>query len=117
MRNRELSMGHARTLLAIDHIETQLSLSEKIVRRKLSVRDLERIVQNFKKKQFSNVTPNEKASNIHLDNIEKAISRKFSTKVTIKKNIIGSGRIELHFYSQEQLMRLLDVLGVSEELT
>jgi ParB family chromosome partitioning protein len=117
MRNRELSMGHARTLLAIDHIETQLSLSDKIVRRQLSVRDLERIVQNFKKKQFSHLTPNERASDFHLDNLEKTLSRKFSSKVTIKKNIVGSGRIELHFFSQEQLIRLLDVLGVSEELT
>jgi ParB family chromosome partitioning protein len=117
MRNRQLSMGHARTLLAVDNIETQLSMSEKTVKRKLSVRELERIVQNFKKKQLSSNNPGKNSLDTITDNLEKTLSRKFSTKVILKKNIHGSGRIELYYYSHEQFMRLLDVLGISEELT
>ncbi len=117
MRNRQLSMGHARTLLAVDNIETQLSMSEKTVKRKLSVRELERIVQNFKKKQLSSTNSSKKFLDTIPDDLEKTISRKFSTKAILKRNIHGSGKIELYFYSQEQFMRLLDALGISEELT
>ncbi|MGC8657535.1 MAG: ParB/RepB/Spo0J family partition protein [Desulfomonilaceae bacterium] len=114
VRNRELSMGHARTLLAVDHLDTQLSLSEKVVRRKLSVRELERIVQNFKHKRSRSKVPN---SDHSTANLEKDLSRKFSTKVTVRSNSSGSGKIEFHFFSQEDLIRILDSIGFREELT
>lgn len=116
MKNRELSMGHARTLLAVDHIETQLSLSEKTIKRKLSVRELERIVQNFKQKKNRNEKIFKTDIDSNEDRLEKALSRHLSTKVTIKKKTLGSGKIELHFYSEEQLMRILETLGFSPEL-
>lgn len=117
LRNREISMGHARTLLAVDHIETQLSLSEKIIKRKLSVRELERIVQNYKEKEDNLLTNNKHRSSYNFDYIEKGLSRKFSTKVTVRSQSSGSGKIEFHFYSQEDLFRILDSIGFSEELT
>jgi ParB family chromosome partitioning protein len=117
LRNREISMGHARTLLAVDHMETQLSLSEKIVRRKLSVRELERIVQNYKEKQQSRKRDQRIDSTCDMANLEKGLSRQLSTKVTVKVQSSGSGKIELHFYSHDELVRLLDTIGFSEELT
>ncbi len=51
LREDRISMGHARTLLAVDHLPTQLNLSSRTIKRRLSVRELERIVQNFKNKQ------------------------------------------------------------------
>jgi ParB family chromosome partitioning protein len=116
VRNREISMGHARTLLAIDHIETQLSLSEKIIRRKLSVRELEQIVQNYKKKHEIPEKNHKRESGYKTEDLEKALSRHFSTKIIIRKNNLGSGRLEFHFHSLEELLRLLDAVGFSEEL-
>ncbi len=117
VRNREISMGHARTLLAVDHIETQLSLSEKIVRRKLSVRELERIVQNYKDKQENRNKIQRNESSFNMAQLEKSLSRQFSTKVTVRSQSAGSGKIEFHFYSNDELVRLLDTIGFSEELT
>ncbi len=117
VRNREISMGHARTLLAVDHIETQLSLSEKIVRRKLSVRELERIVQNYKDKQENRNKIQRNESSCNMAQLEKSLSRQFSTKVTVRSQSAGSGKIEFHFYSNDELVRLLDTIGFSEELT
>ena len=117
VRNREISMGHAENLLAVDHMETQLSLSEKIVRRKLSVRELERIVQNYKEKQQSRKRDQRIDSACNMANLEKGLSRQLSTKVTVKVQSSGSGKIELHFYSHDELVRLLDTIGFSEELT
>ena len=117
VRNREISMGHARTLLAVDHMETQLSLSEKIVRRKLSVRELERIVQNYKDKQQNRNKIQRNESSCNMAQLEKSLSRQFSTKVTVRSQSAGSGKIEFHFYSNDELVRLLDTIGFSEELT
>jgi ParB family transcriptional regulator, chromosome partitioning protein len=116
VRDRAISMGHARTLLAVDHIETQLSLTEKVVRRKLSVRELERIVQNYKKKNDDKNHGQSLSPDYRTKDLEKALSRKFSTKVSVRRNNSGSGRVEFHFYSDEELVRFLDIIGFSEEL-
>lgn len=116
VRQDRLSMGHARTLLAVEHLPTQLSLSQRIIKRKLSVRELERIVQNFKAKQEEDKTQKiSKDPNIKA--LETSLSRHFATKVAVKKNGAGSGRLELHFHSTEELERLLEAIGYSEDLS
>jgi ParB family transcriptional regulator, chromosome partitioning protein len=116
LREARLSMGHARTLLAVDHLPTQLSLSQKIVKRSLSVRELERIVQNFKNKQQSAAIP-PVVEDPEVAALEKALSRHLSTKVVIRKNNNNSGKIELHFHSGEALDRLLEALGYSADFS
>jgi ParB family chromosome partitioning protein len=116
LREDRLSMGHARTLLAIDHLPTQLSLSQRTVKRRLSVRELERIVQNYKNKQQpAQVSPRPQDPEIAA--LEKALSGHLSTKVVIRKNSSEAGKIELHFHSREALDRLLEVLGYSEDFS
>jgi ParB family chromosome partitioning protein len=116
LREDRLSMGHARTLLAIDHLPTQLSLSQRTVKRRLSVRELERIVQNYKNKQQpAQVSPRQQDPEITA--LEKALSGHLSTKVVIRKNSSEAGKIELHFHSREALDRLLEVLGYSEDFS
>jgi ParB family chromosome partitioning protein len=114
LREDRLSMGHARTLLAVDHLPTQLDLSRKTIRRKLSVRELERIVQNFKNKQQPALTPQ---PDPEVSALEKALSRHLSTKVVIRKKTSESGKLELHFHSREELDRLLEAMGFSEDFS
>jgi ParB family transcriptional regulator, chromosome partitioning protein len=116
LREERLSMGHARTLLAVDHLPTQLNLSRKIVKRSLSVRELERIVQNYKNKQLPAPTPPH-VRDPDVAALEKALSGHLSTKVLIRKNSSESGKIELHFHSREALDRLLEALGYSEDFS
>ncbi|MBI4963540.1 MAG: ParB/RepB/Spo0J family partition protein [Desulfomonile tiedjei] len=116
LRQDRLSMGHARTLLAIDHLPTQLNLSRRVVNRKLSVRDLERIVQNYKVKQESKektASPKDHA----LAALETGLSRHLSTKVVIRTKQGNSGRLEIFFHSREELERLLESLGYSEDFS
>ncbi len=116
LREERLSMGHARTLLAIDHLPTQLNLSRKVLKRNLSVRDLEKIVQNFKDKhktghpQFSVKQP-------ELALLERGLSRHLSTKVAIRIFNNDSGKLEIGFHSREELSRLLEVLGYAEDFS
>jgi len=109
-------MGHARTLLALDHVPAQLNLSNKVIKRKLSVRELERIVQNYKNKHSSGASK-EVAKDPALANLETGLSRHFATKVSIKKNQNEIGKLEIHFHSREELDRLLEMIGYSEDFS
>jgi ParB family chromosome partitioning protein len=114
LRSDRLSMGHARTLLALDDLPTQLSLSRKIVKRKLSVRELERIVHNYKKKQSPGIlTPQVKDPDQAA--LETGLSRLLATKVVLRKNTNKSGKLEIHFHSHEELLRLVELLGYTED--
>ena len=116
LRGDQLTMGHARTLLAIDHLPTQLNLTGKVVKGNLSVRELEKIVQNYRNKQKSRQSRSaEKDSD--LSALEKGLSRHLSTKVVVRKKNNTSGRLEIHFSSTEELERLLGTLGYSEDLS
>jgi ParB family chromosome partitioning protein len=114
VREERLTMGHARTLLAVDHLPTQLNLSSRTIRRKLSVRELERIVQNYKNKHGADpAKTSEKDPDLLL--LETKLSRHFSTRVSIRNKNNESGRIELAFHSREELDRLLEAMGYSED--
>jgi ParB family transcriptional regulator, chromosome partitioning protein len=114
LREDRLSMGHARTLLAVDHLPTQLNLSSRTIKRKLSVRELERIVQNFKNKQRVDlVKTSEKDPDLVA--LETKLSRHFSTRVVIRNKNNISGRLELSYHSREELDRLLEAMGYSED--
>lgn len=116
LREQKLSMGHARTLLAIDNISTQLSLSSRVVQRKLSVRELERIVQNYRNKK-DKTTKDKPADYYENSRIEKELSSLLSTKVKLLKKPNNSGKLEIYFHSIDELSRLLDTIGLQEELS
>lgn len=108
-----ISTGHARALLAIDNPEEQYTLAQKIFDEKLSVRDVEKMVKNLHKP--AKATKKEAADNktmeaIYLD-IEEKLKTRLSTKVTVTSKGEGAGRIEIEFYSHEDLDRLIDLMG------
>ena len=101
-----LSMGHARALLALPAADAQLRARNTIVKRSLTVRDTEKLIQALlkKKKKVQAAKP--------LDSHERAIIdrliRHFGTKVNIARR--GKrGKIEIEFYSDEDLQRILDL--------
>jgi len=114
LRQDRLSMGHARTLLALDNLTAQLRLCRKVVNHKLSVRDLERIVQNYREK-VKHPSPKPREEDHELTALESALSRHLSTRVHVKRKSNESGKIEIHFHSRDELDRLLEILGYSED--
>lgn len=113
LRNERLSMGHARTLLAVENVEKQLDLSGLVVRKRLSVRELEKIVQNFKKKLSKSQKTQAKQSEV-VD-LERNLSSHLSAKVSIRVTSNGSGKLEVHFHSMEELDRLFGMMGYKED--
>ncbi len=102
-----LSMGHARALLALDDESAIREAAKRVVREGLSVRETERLssgeVKAGKKKKTKPVTdPNIRA-------LEDKLIRNLGTKVHIKDKG-KKGRIEIEYYSYDELQRLLDIL-------
>ncbi len=104
-----LSMGHARTILALPTEELQRSVAEKIVSQGLSVRATEKLVQSMtepreiKEAQSLPVDPNVKAA-------EEELRRVLGTRVNINAKNEKRGRIEIEYYSQDELQRLYGML-------
>lgn len=115
LREEKLSMGHARTLLAVNDVGMQLNLSSRVIKRKLSVRELEQIVQNYKKKLEGSVRAEPKISDPEQIHLERKLSDHLSTKVVMKKKADWSGKFEIHFHSKEELNRILEAIGYSED--
>ena len=116
LRQDLITMGHARTLLAVDHLPTQLELSGRVVKRNLSVRELERIIQNYRKKQ-DGVEASSGRRSSDVSELESRLSTHMATRVVIRKKINNSGRLEIYFHSSEELDRLLELFGYSEDFS
>jgi ParB family transcriptional regulator, chromosome partitioning protein len=106
----EISMGHARALLAIENVEKQLDLWRKIVKSSLSVRQVEEAARR------QNETPPDKpkaptAHSAYYQDAENRLRTKLATKVAIKTRTAG-GSIEIEYYNDDDLDRLIhDIIG------
>ncbi|MGI6187311.1 MAG: ParB/RepB/Spo0J family partition protein, partial [Brevibacillus sp.] len=106
----ELSMGHARALLSVEKETVQLQLANDVVKKGLSVRQLEEMVKQL---NVSRETPKKKKpkKEPQLMELEERLRSRLGTSVKIKKGT-KRGKIEIDFYSQEDLQRILDILYV-----
>ena len=106
----ELQMGHARALLAIASPEAQKALGQKAAREGWSVRAVEQAGQERGRPAPSAGSKARRGPNVELAALEERLRRKMGTKVKLVPAGKG-GRIEVHYYSAEELERLLDLLG------
>lgn len=107
-----LSTGHARALLAIEDPESQYSLAQKIFDEKLSVRETEKLVkktQNEKQESVKEEKPIDPKLEIIYQDLEEKMKSILGTKVEIKKKDAQKGKIEIEYYSSEELDRLVDL--------
>ena len=107
-----ISSGHARALLSLEDQKQMESLCEEIIDKKLSVRETEKKVKLLKNPPKEDKAKPEK--NPYITAVEDGLKQKFATKVKIsgKKD---KGKIELEFYSTEDLNRILDLLGYEND--
>jgi len=110
IRDKEISMGHARALISVEDVDKQLYLFQEIINRGLSVRKVEELVrqlQNIGKEKKS-----VKASGMSFQymKIQDDLASKFSTKVKLKLDEKGKGSIEIGFMSDDDLNRILEML-------
>ncbi len=103
-----LSMGHARLLAGLKNSEDQWTLRNTIIKRGLSVRQSEALAKRGK--DSTNTREKGSTKDPYLQSLEDNLKRSLGTKVEIKKR--GSkGSLVVHFYSDDELDRLLELLG------
>ncbi len=104
-----ISTGHARALLAIDDEEQQYQLANRIFDEKLSVRETEKLVKALKnpKKEIKKQKPEH---TFVYDNIEEQMKNIIGTKVSVNPKANGKGKIEIEYYSEEELERIYDLI-------
>ena len=104
-----ISTGHARALLAIDDEEQQYMLANKIFDEKLSVRETEKLVKELK-------NPKKEAKKTIIEhtfvynNLEEQMKNIIGTKVCVSPKANGKGKIEIEYYSEEELERIYDLI-------
>jgi len=103
-----LSMGHARALLGIDKVETQLAIARKIRESELSVRQTEKLIAELKKPASSSKPAASRDPNILA--IEDRLRRTLGTKVALRAQPQGGGKIEIQYFDNNELERLLNLL-------
>lgn len=107
-----ISMGHARTILGLESPEQQITAWEKILKDQLSVRETERLVESLKEKVSTAPTGKKKAASqrdVEILAIEDRLKRYYGTQIRII-NGKAKGKIEIEFYGEEDLERLLELL-------
>ena len=115
LKNREIDMGHARALLALDSPSTQLKLFRDVQKNQYSVRKVEEMVQMLKsgndvqaaKKKIVSKTQMPKEAMLLRD----ALADKLQAKVAVAYGAGGKGRISISFASDDELQRLLQAIG------
>lgn len=106
----KISSGHARALLGLEDRERQYQVAVKIIEEKLSVRDVEKLVK------MMNRPPKEKKPEKGPDidliyrQVEDKLKSIMGTKVVINQKDKNKGRIEIEYYSQEELERLIELM-------
>ena len=104
-----ISPGHARTLLGIDDREQQYNLAMRIFDEKLSVRDTEKIVKDLQKPKKEKKKEVDTQMEVIYQQLEERIKSIVGTKVSIQHKNKNKGKIEIEYYSQEELERLIDL--------
>lgn len=118
IRDKKISMGHARAIINIEDPETQFMIFEQILKYDFSVRKVEEIVRELANPQTENTGEPEKTKKKDQlgDYIElqKHLSRRFDTKVELKRNEAGRGKIVISFKSDEELEKIVELLDKIE---
>ena len=103
-----ISSGHARALLTIEDEEVQYNTAVKIMDEKLSVRETEKLVKSILNPKKEKTV--EKIENVAVyEEIENKLKEAIGTKVKLTPKANGKGKIEIQYYSNDELERLMEI--------
>lgn len=113
LREGDLSMGHARALLALERDDQTLELYRQTVAKQLSVRAVEAAVKKLLEEPTTAPTSGAPPSafDLQLKEVTRELERYYDTRITVQRDGDGRGEIRLKFFSNDDLNRLLDKLN------
>ena len=103
----KLSNGHARTIISVEDKDKQFMIAQKIFDENLSVREVEKLMRELEKPNKDLKKPE---NDFVYRDFEENMSKLLATHVTIKNKDNNKGKIEISYYSQEELERIYDLL-------
>ncbi|MBP8960337.1 MAG: ParB/RepB/Spo0J family partition protein [Bacteroidales bacterium] len=111
IKNKQITMGHARTLISIEDPGIQIKIFDKIISNDLSVRATEKIVRAIQGGNNKNQDKNERQKKLNDDFLQLSshLEKIFSSKVTLRINEKGKGKIVIQFNSPEEMERIMSV--------
>ena len=114
LQKKEIDMGHARALLALDDPKLQIKMFKEIVKNEYSVRKVEEIIQQLKAGDSVDVGKKKLKAETQLpeyyENARQRMAEVTGQKVRLTMNAAGKGKISIPFASQEELERILQTI-------
>jgi ParB family chromosome partitioning protein len=118
VKRGSLSVGHAKVLLGLDDPSQQKSAGKAILKDALSVRQTEQLVMDLRsvkvKTVHSNGKPEQPLRDAHIAHLENKLTERFTTKVSLRYRQ-GKGSVEIRFFNDDDLERVLGILGVNAD--
>lgn len=117
LKNKKLSMGHARALLSIEDTELQLALYKQILSDSLSVRDVEQMAREYSADDAASSEARQRAKSAARESRERFrevtdhYTQLFGTKVRMSCSAGGKGRITIPFANEDQMKQILEILS------
>ena len=105
-----ISEGHARAILGIPAPDVQTQLAETVIKERLSVRQTEKLVRDILKPKKEKPRETENRTNVLLEGLAENLKTALSTKVSIRATGKSRGKIEIEYYSDEDLDRIYEML-------
>ena len=114
IRTRDISMGHARALVNISDEKKQITLSRRIVKEGLSVRQVEDIVKERKTEERELTLKKGGVADLSFSQqkIKDDLTAFLKTKVQLQSNAKGNGKLTIPFTSEKELERIIELLGL-----
>jgi ParB family transcriptional regulator, chromosome partitioning protein len=115
----QLTVGHAKAILSIKDHDNQLLASDQVIRRKLTVRAAEKLAQSFLADSADSSGESKKSAasrevDVHIRAITNRLREHLATHVAIQHGQ-KKGKIEIEYYGDDDLQRLLDLIGLAGE--
>ena len=104
-----ITTGHARALLAVEDGELQWKLATQIFDEKLSVRDVEKLMKSLQKEKKESPKKKDTAYDLVYKDMEEKMKAILGTKVVVNHKENNKGKIEIEYYSNEELERIYDM--------
>ncbi|MEG0051055.1 MAG: ParB/RepB/Spo0J family partition protein [Terrisporobacter sp.] len=106
-----LSEGHGRAILALENKDEQYIIAQRVIDENLNVRQTESLVRNYNKgDNKKDIKRN--VSDIYYKDIKLKLENHFNTKININNNSKNKGKIEIEYYSPEDLQRIIEILNI-----
>ncbi len=114
IRENKISMGHAKALLGVEDIKTQLKFANEIIEKDLSVRQIEAKVQGLSKKKEKGEKEVYELPDSHFKVIE-IVGKYFNNNISVKRNSKGAGNLTIHFKNDTEVEEFLNMLEQTKQ--